>query len=418
VIEFDDSMTDPELSRSGQPKIETNDAPDDGPSILLDESPSVARIKVIGVGGGGCNSINRMIEAGLSGVEFIAANTDAQALERCRAPVKLQLGLESTRGLGAGANPEVGRQAAIEADKKIFELLDGSDMVFIACGMGGGTGTGAAPVIAQMSQDVGALTVAVVTKPFTFEGSRRRRQAEEGIGALAEHVDTLITIPNDRLLKYVERNTNFTEAMSIADDVLRQAVQGIADIITVPGMINRDFADVRTVMKGMGHAIMGIGEATGEHRAVEAAQQAIASPLLEETSIEGARGLLINITGGPDLTLNEVNEASEIITEGADPEAHILFGAVINESMADQIQVTVIATGFNAVQETAQLPAQQSRGSAMSRPGPAPAVEEVEPAADSRRSSRFFIPGGPYSEYGINTGDEYEIPAILRKQMD
>jgi cell division protein FtsZ len=406
VIELDSSMTNEEVVRGSQET--SSEDKSEGPAILLDESISPARIKVIGVGGGGCNSVNRMIEAGLTGVEFIAGNTDAQALATSRAPIKLQLGLEATKGLGAGANPEIGRTSALEADKKIFDLLDGSDMVFITCGMGGGTGTGAAPVIAQMAQDVGALTVAVVTKPFSFEGSRRRLQAEDGIAALAEHVDTLITIPNDRLLKFVERNTNFTEAMAIADDVLRQAVQGIADIITVPGMINRDFADVRTVMKGMGHAIMGIGEASGEHRAVEAAQQAIASPLLEETSIEGAQGLLINITGGGDLTLNEVNEAAEIITEGVDEQAQILFGAVIDESMADRIQVTVIATGFTSPQEAGQLPAQEAR------PAPSRTTSEPEPP----RSNRFFVPGGPNSEYGINTGDEYEIPAILRKQMD
>jgi len=365
-------------------------------------------IKVIGVGGGGSNSINRMIDAGLGGVEFIASNTDAQALANCRAPVKLQLGTELTRGLGAGANPEVGRNAALEADKKIFDLLDGADMVFITCGMGGGTGTGATPIIAQMAQDVGALTVAVVTKPFSFEGSRRRNVAEEGIAQLGEHVDTLITIPNDRLLKFVERNTNFTEAMSIADDVLRQAVQGIADIITVPGLINRDFADVRTVMKGMGHAIMGVGTASGEHRAVEAAQQAIASPLLEETSIEGARGLLINITGSADVTLNEINEAAEIITEGSDSEAQILFGAVVDPELGDEISVTVIATGFNRVPDGAQLPATQARSMADSQ------LEESTPT----RTSRFLVPGGPNSEYGINQTDDYEIPAILRKQMD
>ena len=378
------------------------------PGILLDEAPEPARIKVIGVGGGGCNSVNRMIDVGLTGVEFIAANTDAQALLGSQAPVKLQLGLELTRGLGAGANPEVGRDAALEADKRIFDLLDGADMVFITCGMGGGTGTGAAPIIAQMAQDVGALTVAVVTKPFSFEGSRRRRVAEEGISRLAENVDTLITIPNDRLLKFVERSTNFTEAMSIADDVLRQAVQGIADIITVSGLINRDFADVRTVMKGMGHAIMGIGTATGEHRAVEAAQQAIASPLLEETSIDGARGLLINVTGGEEVTLNEINEAAEIITEGADPDAQILFGAVVNPDMGEQLQVTVIATGFSAARETAQVPAADVR---QFQP-----KEAEEPRA--ARTSRFFVPGGPHSEYGINQTDDYEIPAILRKQMD
>jgi cell division protein FtsZ len=402
MIEFDDGMVE-----GRAPEIEPISDADLG--IFLDEAPPPAVIKVIGVGGGGCNSVNRMIEAGLGGVDFISSNTDAQALGSCQAPVKLQLGLELTRGLGAGANPEVGRNAALEADKKIFDLLDGSDMVFIACGMGGGTGTGAAPIIAQMARDVGALTVAVVTKPFSFEGSRRRQVADEGIVQLAEHVDTLITIPNDRLLKFVERNTNFTEAMSIADDVLRQAVQGIADIITVPGLINRDFADVRTVMKGMGHAIMGIGVASGEHRAVEAAQQAIASPLLEETSIEGARGLLINVTGGEEVTLNEINEAAEIITEGADSEAQILFGAVVVPEMEDRLQVTVIATGFSGAEEAVHLPVGQARPAQLEAPSEDPAATKV---------SRFFVPGGPNSEYGINQTDDYEIPAILRKQMD
>jgi cell division protein FtsZ len=403
MIEFDDSVDGGRVIAPG----DAEEIVDSGLGIFLDEAPPPARIKVIGVGGGGCNSVNRMIEAGLGGVEFIASNTDAQALGNSQAGMRLQLGLELTRGLGAGANPEVGRNAALEADKKIFDLLDGADMVFITCGMGGGTGTGAAPIIAQMAQDVGALTVAVVTKPFSFEGSRRRNVADEGILQLGEHVDTLITIPNDRLLKFVERNTNFTEAMSIADDVLRQAVQGIADIITVPGLINRDFADVRTVMQGMGHAIMGIGTATGEHRAVEAAQQAIASPLLEETSIEGARGLLINITGGDDVTLNEINEAAEIITEGADPSAQILFGAVVSPTMDDTMQVTVIATGFRADEVTAHLPVAEAK----------PAAEPPEERVPAR-ASRFFVPGGPNSEYGINQTDDYEIPAILRKQMD
>lgn len=405
MIEFDDGTVD---GMDGTPGRDGRRTRGERSGIELDESLSPARIKVFGVGGGGCNSVNRMIEAGLGGVEFIAANTDAQALARCRAGVKLQLGAEATRGLGAGANPEVGRNAALEATEKIFDLLDGSDMVFIACGMGGGTGTGAAPIIAQMAQDAGALTVAVVTKPFSFEGSRRRQQAESGIRALAEHVDTLITIPNDRLLKYVERNTSFVEAMSIADDVLRQAVQGIADIITVPGLINRDFADVRTVMAGMGHAIMGIGTASGEHRAVEAAQQAIASPLLEETSIDGARGLLINITGGEGLTLNEVNEAAEIITEGIDPQAQILFGAVIDPELGDGLKVTVIATGFASAHEATALPIGDARPKA-----PAP-----EPERKPARSTRFFVPGGPNAEYGVNITDEYEIPAILRKQID
>jgi cell division protein FtsZ len=408
MIEFDDGVTgegnDTEDSENAKLHLVGPE-----PAILLDETSAPARIKVIGVGGGGCNSVNRMIEAGLGGVEFIAGNTDAQALANCRAPVKLQLGMELTRGLGAGANPEVGRNAALEADKKIFDLIDGADMVFITCGMGGGTGTGATPIIAQMAQDVGALTVAVVTKPFSFEGSRRRGVAEEGIQQLGEHVDTLITIPNDRLLKFVERNTSFTEAMSIADDVLRQAVQGIADIITVPGLINRDFADVRTVMKGMGHAIMGVGTSSGEHRAVEAAQQAIASPLLEETSIEGARGLLINITGGDEVTLNEINEAAEIITEGADPDAQILFGAVVDPDLGDCVSVTVIATGFQGPPDGAQLPATQARATALQDP-----LEE----STLTRASRFLVPGGPNSEYGINQTDDYEIPAILRKQMD
>ena len=403
MIEFDNG-TAKEGRRRGSTERQ------DEAMILLDDGISPAKIKVIGVGGGGCNSVNRMIEAGLGGVEFIAANTDVQALGHSQAAVKLQLGQELTRGLGAGANPEVGRNAALEETERIFDLIDGADMVFITCGMGGGTGTGATPIIAQMAADAGALTVAVVTKPFSFEGSRRRKVAEEGIASLAENVDTLITIPNDRLLKFVERTTNFTEAMRIADDVLRQAVQGIADIITVPGLINRDFADVRTVMKGMGHAIMGIGLASGEHRAVEAAQQAIASPLLEETSIEGARGVLINISGGDDLTLNEINEAAEIITEGTDPQAQILFGAVIDPELEEKIQVTVIATGFRSEQESAQIPAQQ----------PDLGTHRDELEAAQRRGSRFFIPGGPNPQYGINLGDkdEYEIPAILRKQMD
>ncbi len=381
---------------------------DAAPAILLDEMTEPARIKVIGVGGGGCNSVNRMIAAGLTGVEFIAANTDSQALQKSLAPTRLQLGLDATRGLGAGANPEVGRLAAVEADKMIYDLLEGADMVFICCGMGGGTGTGAAPVIAQMAQDVGALTVAVVSKPFSFEGSRRKQQAEDGITTLSEHVDTLITIPNDRLLKFVERNTNFTEAMRIADDVLRQGVQGIADIITVPGLINRDFADVRTVMKGMGHAIMGIGESSGEHRAVEAAQLAIASPLLAETSIEGACGLLINISGDDSVTLNEISEAAEIITEGTNPSAHILFGAVIDPNAGDTIKVTVIATGFKTTQEGSQLP------------GPAARVAPETQVAPEEKPARrgFFVPGGPNAVYGVNQTEDYEIPAILRKQID
>ncbi len=400
-IRLDDPIREPvgDPSSTGSPTEEG-----DGLNIQLDEARSPAVIKVIGVGGGGCNSVNRMIEAGLQGVEFIAANTDAQALSQSQAGIRLQLGPQLTRGLGAGANPEVGRQAATEDTERIVDLVDGADMVFITCGMGGGTGTGAAPVIAQLAADVGALTVAVVTKPFAFEGSRRRQVAEDGIKGLGGYVDTLITIPNDRLLKFVERSTSFKDAMQIADDVLRQAVQGIADIITKPGLINRDFADVRTVMQGMGHAIMGIGTASGEHRAVEAAQQAIASPLLEETSLAGARGILMNITGSDEVTLNEINEAAEIITEGAHPDATILFGAVVDESLVEDIQVTVIATGFRP-QEPLEVPAER------------PAVEP-RPEPETSRRRPFGLPGGPDSEYGINVTGEYEVPAILRNQFD
>ncbi len=404
MIRLDDNMLD------ASPDPREREPGSDSSEIWLDDSVSPARIKVIGVGGGGCNSVNRMIEAGLSGVEFIAANTDLQALSLCQAPIKLQIGPDLTRGLGAGANPEVGRKAALEDTERIFDLLDGTDMVFIACGMGGGTGTGAAPIFAQMANDAGALTVAVVTKPFSFEGGRRRRAAEEGIRALAQHVDTLITIPNDRLLQYVERSTNFSEAMRIADDVLRQAVQGIADIITTPGLINRDFADVRTVMKDMGHAIMGIGAASGEHRAVEAAQQAIASPLLEETSIAGARGVLINITGGDEVTLSEVNEAAEIITKGTHEDAQILFGAVINPEMGDNIQVTVIATGFNTAEDEVAEPASEVIQM------PKPSASEPE-ESDRRRRNRFFAPATTNPEFAINS-DEHDIPAIIRRHLD
>lgn len=393
----------------------TETQPDTRPAIVLDEVLEPARIKVIGVGGGGCNSVNRMIEAGVQGIEFIAANTDSQALEKNLAPTKVQLGKEATRGLGAGANPEIGRQAALEADKLIFDLLEGSDMVFITAGMGGGTGTGAAPIIAQMAQEVGALTVAVVTKPFAFEMSRRAHQAEEGIAALAEHVDTLITIPNERLLSFVPASTSFPEAMAIADDVLRQAVQGIADIITIPGIINRDFADVRTVMANMGHAIMGIGRGEGEHRAVTAANQAIESPLLQETSIAGAMGLLINITGGNEITLNEIGEAARIITENTGPEAQVLFGAVIDPKLGDAVQVTVIATGFQQAQEASALPVDPKLNTHT-----LPFSTAKEPKQQKTKRASIFIPQGPNGTYGINEtdADPYELPAILRKQID
>jgi cell division protein FtsZ len=307
----------------------------------------LAVIKVIGIGGGGVNAVNRMIEGGLRGVEFIAVNTDAQTLLMSDAEVKLDIGRETTRGLGAGSDPEVGRQAAEEHRDEIEEILKGADMVFVTAGEGGGTGTGAAPVIAEIAKnEIGALTVGVVTRPFEFEGGQRARQAMEGIERLREMVDTLITIPNDRLLSIVERRTSILDAFREADNVLRQGVQGITDLITIPGLINLDFADVRTIMQDAGSALMGIGQATGESRSAEAAKAAISSPLLEE-SVEGATGILLNITGGKDLGLFEVNEAAEIIHSAADSNANIIFGAVIDENMGDEIRVTLIATGFD-----------------------------------------------------------------------
>ncbi len=304
-----------------------------------------ARIKVIGVGGGGGNAVNRMIQAHMEGVEFIAANTDVQALKVSQAPVKLQLGVRLTSGLGAGANPDVGRRAALEDSEKIIEALEGADMVFVTAGLGGGTGTGAAPVIASLASEMGILTVAVVTCPFGFEGKRRQRQAEQGLNELLESVDTMIVIPNEKLLA-VAKDTGFFESFRIADDVLRQGVQGISDIITIPGIINRDFADVKTTMAGMGHAVMGTAVRSGGNRAREAAQAAMASPLLEEGAIDGARGILINITGSSTLKLSEVNEASSLIQSAAHEDANIIFGAVLDESMGEEVKITVIATGF------------------------------------------------------------------------
>lgn len=305
-----------------------------------------AAIKVIGVGGGGNNAVNRMIAAGLNGVEFITVNTDAQALMHSQAPYRIQIGEKLTKGLGAGANPEIGEKAAQESREEIIKALRGADMVFVTAGMGGGTGTGAAPVVAECAKEVGALTVGVVTKPFSFEGRRRQGQAELGTAKLKEKVDTLITIPNDRLLQVADKRTSMIDAFRIADDVLRQGVQGISDLIAVPGLINLDFADVKTIMTDTGSALMGIGYGSGDNRAVAAAEAAIKSPLLE-TSIEGARGVLLNITGGPSLGLLEVNEAAAIISDAVDPEANIIFGAVIDEAFQDEVRVTVIATGFD-----------------------------------------------------------------------
>ena len=317
--------------------------------ISFNEEPlNDAKIKVIGVGGGGGNAVNRMIDAGVEGIEFIVANTDLQALRMSRAPVKLQLGVKLTNGLGAGANPEVGRKAALEDSDKIIEALEGADMVFVTTGLGGGTGTGAAPIIASLASEMGALTVAVVTKPFSFEGKRRMTQAEKGIAELMESVDTTIVIPNEKLLAVAE-NAGFFESFRIADDILRQGVQGISDIITIPGIINRDFADVKTIMAGMCYAVMGTATASGQNRTSEAARRAIASPLLEAGAIDGARGILINITGSASLKLAEVQQACTIIQSAAHEDANIIFGAVMNENMKDAVKITVIATGFREV---------------------------------------------------------------------
>jgi cell division protein FtsZ len=327
--------------RGEQMKKETNEIRIN----YTDDSRNDARIKVIGVGGGGGNAVNRMIEAGMDGIEFITANTDLQALRMSRASVKIQLGVKLTNGLGAGANPEVGRKAALEDSDKIIEALEGADMVFVTTGLGGGTGTGAAPIIASLASEMGALTVAVVTKPFAFEGKRRMQQAERGVAELMDSVDTTIVIPNEKLLA-VAQDAGFFESFRVADDILRQGVQGISDIITIPGIINRDFADVKAIMARMGYAVMGTASANGSRRATEAAQKAIASPLLEAGAIDGARGILINITGSASLKLAEVQEACSIIQNAADDDANIIFGAVLDEKMKDAVKITVIATGF------------------------------------------------------------------------
>jgi cell division protein FtsZ len=325
---------DEQKNEAGEMRIQYHDEPLRG-----------ARIKVIGVGGGGGNAVNRMIQAKMEGVEFIAANTDVQALKLSQAPIKLQLGVRLTLGLGAGANPDVGRRAALEDSEKIIEALEGADMVFVTAGLGGGTGTGAAPVIASLASEMGILTVAVITRPFAFEGKRRLQQAERGLKELIDSVDTMIVIPNEKLLA-VAKDAGFFESFRIADDVLRQGVQGISDIITIPGIINRDFADVKTTMAGMGHAVMGTAVRSGANRAIEAAQAAMASPLLEAGAIDGARGILINITGSSSLKLSEVNEASTLIQSAAHEDANIIFGAVLDEKMGEEVKITVIATGF------------------------------------------------------------------------
>jgi cell division protein FtsZ len=426
---------------------------DDTKGLPTNEGGDVvpAKIKVVGVGGGGGNAVNRMIAANLRGIDFIGVNTDLQALHKCRAPNKLQLGSSITRGLGAGADPEVGRKAALEDTERLLELLDGADMVFITAGLGGGTGTGAAPIVASLASEIGALTVAVVTKPFGFEGRRRMTIAERGVEELRGAVDTLITIPNERLLNFVERGTPLAEAFRIADDVLRQAVQGISDLITIPGEINVDFADVRAIMSGMGMALMGTGVARGENRAIEAAQRAISSPLLEETSIEGAKGVLLNISGGHDLTLHEVAEAARIVAEAVDADANIISGMVIDPELSEEMKVTVIATGFKyasvdrvraVLQPTAAMgpvgsgrvtntPASISRASSQPlTPLPLAASSNGRNEPEERREEPADIPfyrkflahtvGNDPGGFGPNlsTVDDFDIPTVLRKQMD
>lgn len=370
-------------------------------NIEYEDSPPLngATIKVVGIGGAGGNAVNRMIEAQIEGVQFLVANTDVQALKFSRAPLKLQIGSKLTKGLGAGGNPDIGRQSALEDTDKIIEALEGADMVFITTGLGGGTGTGAAPIIASLASELGALTVAVVTKPFGFEGKQRMQQADQGLAELKECVDTVITIPNERLIHTVDKTTTFINAFGVCDDVLRQAVQGISDLITVHGLINLDFSDVKSIMSGMGMALMGSGSASGENRAVEATQRAISSPLLEESSIEGAKGVLVNITGGNDLTLFEVNEASSIIRDAADQDANIIFGAVLDERMQNEMKITVIATGFE-------------NG----------AARRNEPATTVSLHSYARVSAPPIKPEGVTAPsiehEDLSIPTFIRKKAD
>jgi len=373
----------------------THDGTQDAPRPRLrldDERGASARIKVIGVGGGGSNAVNRMVIAGFEGVEFVVANTDMQALRTNAAPMKIQIGSKLTKGLGAGADPTVGRQAALEDTDKIIQALDGADMIFVTTGLGGGTGTGAAPIIASLASELGALTVAVVTKPFKFEGRKRQQQAERGLDALRDSVDTIITIPNERLLTIIDRTTPMTDAFATADDVLRQAIQGISDLILVPGLINLDFADVKTIMAGMGLAMMGTGVGEGQDRAMEAARRAISSPLLEGASVNGARGVIINVTGGPDLSLVEVSEASCIVQEAADEDANIIFGAVVDPALKGKVKITVIATGFGApsasraVPSMSQTPVDMSSYAEVARVRADPTPAPVMAASGSRLS--------------------------------
>jgi cell division protein FtsZ len=361
------------------------------------ETRAGARIKVIGVGGGGGNAVNRMVRSGLEGVEFIVANTDLQALAQNAAPTRIQIGAKLTKGLGAGADPDIGRRAALEDTDKLIEVLSDADMVFVTTGLGGGTGTGAAPVIAGLATELGALTIAVVTRPFRFEGKRRSTSAERGLNELRDAVDTVITIPNERLLATIDRRTPLPDAFAAADDVLRQAIQGISDLIIVPGMINLDFADVKTIMSGMGFAIMGTGIGEGETRAIDAAQRAISSPLLEDASVKGARGVIINVTGGPDFSLVEVSEASTIIQEAAHEDANIIFGAVIDPDMEGKVKITVIATGFDRPDASARQPSQTP--------------VDLQHYSAWRQDDRVAAAGGGGGRIAISRRPVLEVPA-------
>lgn len=411
-------------SKENLPRVEIRESSsnrrESSMSMIHDLSPIGARIKVIGIGGGGCNAVNNMIRSGLKGVEFITANTDSQALRSTSSEIKVQLGLELTRGLGAGANPQVGEAAARESEKELREVLQGADMVFVTAGMGGGTGSGAAPIAAQIAKELGALTVGVVTKPFLFEGKRRMTSAEASIDALKREVDTLITIPNQRLLAVAGRNTSLLDTFRKADDVLYQAVKGISDLILFEGLVNVDFADVKAVMSEMGMAMMGSGEGSAENRAVEAAEKAISSPLLEDISISGARGILINVTAGPDVTLQEINEAAELIHEEAHEDANIIWGMVIDENMQDKVRVTVIATGFGDLATrgrgalagaSAPLAAQVETGTYEKRLD-IPTYQRRQKDTDPLKTRK--IPVTPAGE----EEDKFEIPTFLRRQAE
>jgi cell division protein FtsZ len=412
--------------------------PEPDPRMTIEDADHIgARIKVVGIGGGGSNAVNRMVRSGLDGVEYIVANTDAQALRHSVAPLCLQIGAKLTKGLGAGADPNVGRQAALEDTEQIISALDAADMVFVTTGLGGGTGTGAAPVIANLASELGALTVAVVTKPFPFEGRRRTEQAERGLEELRDCVDSVITIPNERLLATIDRSTTMSDAFAAADDVLRQAIQGISDLILVPGLINLDFADVTTVMSGMGLAIMGTGVGQGDTKAVDAASSAISSPLLEDGSVEGARGVIINVTGGPDLSLVEVNEATSIIHTAAHEDANIIFGAVVDPAMEGQVKITVIATGFGregaepaSARANATTPVDLQQYASWQQDEPMEATAGTRLTVTRRPSIELPLPvpssgssdtdeaGGTLLDVDATSERELAVPAFLRQQAE